>query len=208
MSIQRQQTTREEKLEQVFMYEETEIDGVVLFTPRRFSDSRGWFSETYNQQGSAIAYKGVTFVQDNQSCSVPAFTMRGLHFQIAPRAQDKLVRVISGSVIDVAVDIRVGSPTFGMHVARLLSAENGSQLFVPKGFAHGFMTLEPNSEVVYKVSDYYAPECERGLLWRDPALAINWQADASAVTVVDRDDNCPTLAELPTYFSFDGSPNH
>jgi dTDP-4-dehydrorhamnose 3,5-epimerase len=186
------------------MYQETELEGVVLFTPRRFSDSRGWFSETYNQQGSCDAYNGVSFVQDNQSLSVPAFTMRGLHFQIAPHAQDKLVRVVSGSVIDVAVDIRVGSPTFGKHVAQVLSAETGAQLFVPKGFAHGFMTLEPNSEVVYKVSDYYAPECERGLLWRDPALAIDWRVEQSGVTVVDRDDACPTLAELPAYFQYEG----
>jgi dTDP-4-dehydrorhamnose 3,5-epimerase len=184
------------------MFEQTAISGVVVFTPRRFEDARGWFAETYSAAKSGDAFGHVSFIQDNQSLSRPAFTMRGLHFQTAPHAQDKLVRVLRGSVLDVAVDIRVGSPTYGQHVAVTLSAENMKQLFVPKGFAHAFMTLEDNCEVAYKVSDIYAPECEGGLLWRDPALGINWPVPHEKVVVVERDDSFPTLANLPAHFHF------
>jgi dTDP-4-dehydrorhamnose 3,5-epimerase len=182
------------------MFVATEIPDVILFTPKRHADDRGWFSETYNEQAHAAAFGGVRFTQDNHSCSRRLGTLRGLHFQTPPRAQDKLVRVLRGAVIDVAVDIRVGSPTFGKHVARTLSAENGAQLFVPKGFAHGFLTLEPDTEVAYKVSDGYAPANEGCLLWSDPALAIDWPDLGVPYTIAERDAAAPTLAALPPHF--------
>lgn len=176
------------------------IADVKLVTPKFFRDERGFFVETYRADKFVAAGVDVTFVQDNHSLSVEAGTIRGLHFQTPPRAQDKLVRCTRGAILDIAVDIRRGSPTFGQHVAVELSAANGHQLFVPKGFAHGFCTLEPNTEVVYKVSDYYAPECDRGLAWDDPALAIAWPvADTSAI-LSGKDRTHPRLSELPPAF--------
>lgn len=142
------------------------------------------------------------FVQDNQSLSREKGVIRGLHYQVEPRAQGKLVRVVRGAIFDVAVDIRQGSPHFGRHVAVTLSAENWSQLWIPVGFAHGFCTLEPDTEVIYKVTDYYAPECDRGIAFDDPALGIAWPVPAGAATLSDKDRKNPTLAELGQQFLY------
>jgi dTDP-4-dehydrorhamnose 3,5-epimerase len=177
-----------------------EIPAVKVIRPKIIPDERGFFSETYNKQALKAAGIDVEFVQDNHSLSREKGVIRGLHFQIPPRAQDKLVRVIRGSIFDVAVDIRRGSPTFGRHVAVVLSAENWRQLWVPKGFAHGFCTLEPNTEVVYKVTDLYARECDKGIAWDDPALGIAWPIPAHAVIVSDKDRKHPRLSEIGSPF--------
>ena len=137
------------------------------------------------------------FVQDNHSFSSAKGVVRGLHFQIKPHAQGKLVRVARGAIFDVALDIRGGSPTFGRHVSTILSAENWAQIWIPEGFAHGFCTLEPNTEVLYKTTAYYSPECSRGIKWDDPALGIAWPADPDDVVLSDADRNFPRLADLP-----------
>jgi dTDP-4-dehydrorhamnose 3,5-epimerase len=134
--------------------------------------------------------------------SVAAGTLRGLHFQVAPHAQGKLVRVARGAVFDVAVDIRAGSPTFGRHVSTVLSADNWMQVWIPAGFAHGYCTLEPNTEVIYKVTDYYAPDCDRGLRWDDAALGIQWPADRATITVSEKDRRQPSLTEMPPAFTY------
>jgi dTDP-4-dehydrorhamnose 3,5-epimerase len=177
------------------------IAGLMLIEPKVFSDSRGFFSETYNRQDLADAGFSVTFVQDNHSLSVKQGTIRGLHYQVPPFAQDKLVRVLRGSILDVALDIRVGSPTFGQHVEVVLSANNWKQLLVPKGFAHGFCTLEPNTEVMYKVSNPYSPQFDSGILWNDPALGIAWPAFGGTEISV-KDMNLPRLKEIKSPFSF------
>jgi len=141
-------------------------------------------------------------VQDNHSLSAKVGTVRGLHFQTAPHAQDKLVRCGRGALRDVAVDIRHGSPTFGQSVAVELSAENGRQLLVPKGFLHGFVTLEPDTEIVYKCTDYYAPDCDAGVRWNDPALGIDWGISEDDAVLSDKDTTAPLLADLPTYFTY------
>ncbi|MGH7215513.1 MAG: dTDP-4-dehydrorhamnose 3,5-epimerase, partial [Tepidisphaeraceae bacterium] len=152
---------------------DTEIPAVKLLVPKRFGDQRGFFSETYNRKTlDALGISG-EFVQDNHSLSAERGVVRGLHYQVAPMAQDKLLRVVRGSVLDVALDIRRDSPTFGRHVTAVLSAENWRQLYVPAGFAHGFATLEPNTEVLYKVTAYYSPAHERGIRWNDPRLGID-----------------------------------
>lgn len=176
----------------------TAIAGVMLVEPRRFEDMRGWFMETWSEAASLEAFGGVRFVQDNQSLSRATGTVRGLHFQLPPHAQAKLVRVVRGAILDVAVDIRAGSATFGQHVAVELSADNARQLFVPAGFAHGFITRAPDTEVAYKVSDIYAPACEGGLLWDDPALGIDWGPGAATAVVAERDRSWPKLADLAT----------
>ena len=173
----------------------TEIPEVKLLRPARFGDERGFFSETFRAEW----FPGTSFVQDNHSLSAAAGTVRGLHFQIGDAAQVKLVRVPRGSVLDVAVDLRSGSPTFGRAVSRTLSAESWEQLWIPVGFAHGFCTLEPDTEVLYKVSAYDSPELERGLAWDDPALGIEWPGFAGAV-LSERDAGWPGLADLPEYF--------
>lgn len=182
------------------MIERLAIPDVWVYTPRRFEDERGWFAETFNVKALDEALGGVTFVQDNHSMSRHAGTMRGMHLQTPPKAQDKLVRAVRGSVLDVAIDIRKDSPTYGKWVSAVLSAENGAQIFVPKGFAHGFLTLEPDTEVVYKVSDYYSREHERGVVWNDPAIAIDWPFRDEEMTIVDRDRQFPVLAALEHYF--------
>lgn len=182
------------------MIERLSIPDVWVHTPRRFEDDRGWFSEVFNAGAFSESLRGVVFVQDNHSLSRKAGTLRGLHMQIPPKAQDKLLRVLRGSVLDVAVDVRRESPSYGRWVSALLSASNGAQIFVPKGFAHGFLTLEPDTEVLYKVSDYYSPEHERGLLWNDPALAIDWGFSEEQVTIVERDQHFPRLAALEQHF--------
>lgn len=185
--------------------ERCEIPGVLVVEPSRHGDERGFFSETFRASWFEELGLGLPWVQDNHSRSAAAGTMRGLHFQIGDAAMDKLVRVTRGAVLDVAVDLRVGSPWFGRHVAVELSEANWRQLFVPKGFAHGFMTLEPDSEVVYKVSAYYAQEAERGLRFDDPALGIPWPLSGDDVIVNDRDRSWPPLAELPGFFEFGGA---
>ena len=180
--------------------EETAIPAVKIVTPKKFGDHRGFFSETWNRAAFAEAGLDLDFVQDNQSLSAPVGTLRGLHFQSPPFAQDKLVRVTRGRILDVAVDIRASSPTFGKHVAVELSVENWKQLLVPVGFAHGFVTLEPDTEVLYKVTAPYAPQNDRGLAFDDPALGIDWRLPLSGLTLSDKDRKHPCLAEMLRYF--------
>lgn len=177
--------------------EQLGIADVKLFTPRIFRDERGFFSETFSARDLAAAGIAESFVQDNHSLSRMKGVVRGLHFQIPPRAQGKLVRVTRGAILDVAVDIRRGSATYGQHVATMLSAKNWRQLWIPGGFAHGFCTLEPDTEVQYKVTDYYAPECDRGVRWNDPALGIAWPIAAELAILSDKDKKQPMLADLP-----------
>jgi dTDP-4-dehydrorhamnose 3,5-epimerase len=184
----------------VLSVEATAIPDVKIVTPKRIGDPRGYFSETYHRQRFAEAGITIDFVQDNQSLSAAVGTIRGLHFQSAPFAQDKLVRVLRGRILDVAVDLRRSSPTFGQHVAVELSAENGRQLLVPIGFAHGFCTLEPDTEIHYKVSAYYSAANDHGLAWDDPALGIAWPIDAARAVLSDKDRRQPKLADLPAYF--------
>lgn len=174
----------------------TAIPDVKLIVPARYGDERGFLSEVYERSAFQEAGIGIEFVQENHSFSARRGTVRGLHFQVPPRAQAKLVRVSRGAILDVAVDLRPDSPTFGRHVSAVLSAENWHQLYVPVGFAHGFCTLEPDTEVIYKLSDVYAPEHERGVLWNDPALGIDWPVDAAVAIVSPRDRTHPRLAEL------------
>jgi dTDP-4-dehydrorhamnose 3,5-epimerase len=185
--------------------EATNIDGLLLLTPTRLGDERGWFMETYRADVLAEAGIGVTFVQDNQALSAQAGTIRGLHFQRAPHAQGKLIRCTRGAILDVAVDLRPGSTTFGDHQVMELSAENARCLFVPAGFAHGYCTLTDNSEVQYKVTDYYAPDCEGGLFWRDDALGIAWPVTVDEAIVSERDRTWPRLEELKRTLAEGGS---
>jgi len=184
------------------MIETHKIDGILTITPNKFGDERGFFSETYNKKLLAEAGINKEFVQDNHSLSAEKGVIRGLHFQTEPHAQDKLVRVTRGAILDVAVDIRKGSPTFGRHVAVELSAKNWRQLFVPTGFAHGFCTLAPNTEVVYKVTNYYSPECDKGLAFDDPELGIDWPVTSLMAILSEKDKAHPKLSELPDYFLF------
>jgi dTDP-4-dehydrorhamnose 3,5-epimerase len=181
----------------------TAFPEVIVIIPARHGDHRGYFSETYNRRAMAAAGIAVDFVQDNQSLSADRGTVRGLHFQIPPVAQDKLLRVIRGALLDVAVDIRIGSPSFGRHVTARLSASGGEQIFIPAGFAHGFCTLEPDTEVLYKVSDYYSQPHERALLWCDPALAIDWPVTPGAAVLSDKDGRAPALERIEPWFRYD-----
>jgi len=176
------------------------IPDVWTYTPKRFGDARGWFSETFNAGVLGEMLGGLTFVQDNQAFTQAQYTLRGMHFQAPPKAQDKFVRVLRGSVLDVAVDIRRGSPTLGRWVSAVLSAENGAQIFVPKGFAHGYLTLEPDTEVFYKVTDYWSRENEGGIAWDDPAIGVDWGVAAGSVNMADRDRQFPRLADLAPVF--------
>ena len=180
--------------------EETAIPAVKIVTPKKFGDHRGFFSETWSRKAFTEAGLDLDFVQDNQSLSAPTGTLRGLHFQSPPFAQDKLVRVTRGCILDVAVDIRVSSPTFGKHVAVELSAQNWKQLLVPVGFAHGFVTLEPDTEVLYKVTAPYGPANDHGLAFDDPALGIDWRLPHAELVLSDKDRRHPRLADLPRYF--------
>jgi len=179
---------------------QTEIADVKLIVPRIHRDRRGFFSETYNKAGLTSLGTNLEFVQDNHSLSAERGVVRGLHFQIPPFAQDKLVRVIRGSVFDVAVDIRRGSPTYGKHVARVISVADWNQFLVPAGFAHGFCTLEANTEVIYKVTNYYSPEHDRGMLWSDPDLGIAWPVAENEAILSDKDKKQPRFRDLPKYF--------
>lgn len=183
-------------------FEKLDIPDVVVIEPKKFGDSRGYFMETFRQALFAEHVGDFAFVQDNQSLSAEVGTVRGLHFQLDPMAQGKLVRCIAGALLDVAVDIRSGSPTYGKHVAVELTAENGKQLWVPPGFAHGFCTLAPNTEISYKVTNYYSAEHDRGLLWSDPALGIDWPVDLERAALSEKDKRQPSLADLGAVFSY------
>jgi dTDP-4-dehydrorhamnose 3,5-epimerase len=178
----------------------TDIPDVKVLLPKKFGDHRGFFSEVYSDKLLAGCGIDLRFVQDNHSLSAEKGVVRGLHYQIAPMAQDKLIRVVRGAIVDVAVDIRRGSPTFGKHVSVVLSAENWKQMFVPAGFAHGFATLEPNTEVLYKVTNYYSPSHERGIRWNDPKLGIDWQVPENAAVLSERDRKHPMLADATDLF--------
>ncbi len=180
--------------------EPTAIEAVKIITPRRFGDARGWFSEVYSKKLFGEVGIELDFVQDNHSASSTKGTIRGLHFQTPPFAQDKLIRVTRGRILDVAVDLRRSSPTFGQHVAVELSQENGRQLLVPVGFAHGFCTLEDDTEVLYKVTNYYAPAHDFGLAWDDPELGIAWPVPPDQAILSDKDRKHPRLADLPWLF--------
>ncbi len=176
------------------------IPDVKLITPKKFGDHRGFFIETYSRQKLAPHGIDFEFVQDNHSMSAAVGTVRALHYQLAPFAQGKLIRVLKGAILDVAVDIRRDSPTFGKFAAEVLSAENGRMMWVPVGFAHGFETLEPNTEVAYKVTNYYAPTHERGIRWNDPAIGVPWSTTPTAATLSDKDKIAPLLAEAKEIF--------
>lgn len=179
---------------------ETEIPAVKRVRPKRHGDARGWFSETFRADVLAEAGIPCAFVQDNQSFSAPQGTIRGLHFQIPPQPQAKLIRVLAGAILDVAVDIRRDSPTFGKHVAVTLDAEGGEQLFIPHGFAHGFCTLTPDVMVAYKVDSYYSPAHDRALVWNDPEIGIAWPVSEAEAILSDKDRRAPRLADLGPAF--------
>lgn len=178
------------------------IADVILVKPKVHGDERGYFVETFRQDKfeAALGYQ-VNFVQDNESKSSRG-VLRGLHYQLAPHAQSKLVRVIQGAVLDVAVDIRAGSPTYGQHVAVELSAENKQQLFVPRGFAHGFVVLSETAIFAYKVDNYYSPECDRGLAFDDTDLAIDWRLSLDGLQLSSKDTQQPAFSELEMDFDF------
>lgn len=180
--------------------------GVRRIQTRRFSDDRGWFSETYSAPKLLELGIETPFVQDNQSFSIPVGTIRGIHFQRPPYAQAKLVRCVRGKILDFAIDLRRGSPTFGKYVAAELTAENGDQLYVPVGFGHAFVTLEPNTEVAYKVSEIYAPQSDGGIIWNDPTIAIKWPLPVSGAVLSEKDKKLPSLAEFDSPFEHDGQP--
>jgi dTDP-4-dehydrorhamnose 3,5-epimerase len=184
------------------LIERLEIPDVLSISPTRHGDQRGFFSEVY--RADVFAAHGITqpFVQDNHVLSAHRGVLRGLHFQIAPSAQGKLVRCLRGAILDIAVDIRAGSPTFGRHVALELSAANWRQIWVPVGFAHAYVTLEPDCEVVYKVTSFYDPAAERGLAWDDPDLDIDWRVAAEELTISEKDQNNPRLADLEPAFRY------
>lgn len=180
----------------------TAIPDVIMLTPRRFGDGRGWFTETYSTRSFAQALGEIVFVQDNQAFSAARGTLRGLHFQRPPQAQAKLVRVLKGSIFDVTVDLRAGSPTYGRWVGVALTAERGEQLFVPHGFAHGYCTLEPETEVAYKVDGFYAPDCDAGLAWDDPTLAIDWPISPHEAILSDKDRTLPAFKDFVSPFTY------
>lgn len=182
------------------------IPEVRIIRPKRHGDARGFFSETWSRRALAGAGIDIDFVQDNHAFSAEAGTVRGLHFQTPPFAQAKLVRVVRGAILDVAVDIRAGSPSYGRHVTAVISAENWEQILVPAGFAHGLVTLEPGTEVLYKVSAPYSADHDRGLLWNDRALGIDWRLDEAEAIVSDKDRRQPALAGLPAWFHYAPEP--
>ena len=182
--------------------EDTPLDGVKLLTPKRFPDSRGFFAETYAAQPLADAGLVATFVQDNHSLSHVVGTLRGLHFQMPPHGQVKLVRCGRGALFDVAVDVRRGSPTYGQWFGAELSAENGCQLWIPQGFAHGFVTRLPDTEIIYKCSDYYAPQTEGAIAWNDPDIGIDWDMGVTTPHLSDKDAIAPPLVAFDTPFNY------
>jgi dTDP-4-dehydrorhamnose 3,5-epimerase len=184
--------------------EPTSLPGVMILTPVRFGDSRGFFSESWNRRRMAEAGLDHDFVQDNHSLSREVGTVRGLHFQAPPHAQAKLVRCGRGRLFDVAVDIRRGSPTYGHWTGVELSAENGRQLLIPEGFLHGFVTRAPDTEILYKCSDYYAPDCEGAVRFDDPDIGIDWGLGATAPVLSDKDAAAPGLAGFHSPFQWRG----
>jgi dTDP-4-dehydrorhamnose 3,5-epimerase len=179
------------------------IPEVKVLRPKRHGDPRGFFSETYNKRTLGAAGIHLDFVQDNHSFSADAGTVRGLHFQTPPFAQDKLVRVVRGRILDVAVDLRRGSPTFGRHVTAQISADEWNQILVPVGFAHGIVTLDPDTEIIYKVTNYYSAVHDKGVRWNDPALEIKWPVAESDAILSEKDRNQPLLRELQTFFIYE-----
>ena len=179
---------------------------MLCITPRIFSDQRGWFSETFRVDRFAQYAGAVVFIQDNQSLSRDVGTLRGLHFQLPPHTQAKLVRCLTGAIFDVAVDIRKGSPTYGKWIGVELSAENRKQLYIPEGFAHGFMTLQPDTMIFYKVTDYYAPDCDRGLAWNDPIIAIEWPLKTGSPVLSEKDVKQPSFHDFQSPFAYNGVP--
>ena len=185
-----------------FTADEAGLPGVLLVRPTRFGDARGYFMETYERDAYAALGIGAVFVQDNQSLSATPGTLRGLHFQTEPFAQAKLVRVLRGAIFDVAVDIRLGSPTYAHWCGARLTADGAEQLFVPRGFAHGFVTLEPMTEVAYKVDAPYSAACDGGIAWNDPQVAVEWPWPTDGLTLSAKDQALPTLAAKPSPFTF------
>lgn len=183
---------------------DTALPGVKRLVPRRFGDSRGFFSETWNAARMAEAELTFDWVQDNHSYSAEAGTVRGLHYQAPPMAQTKLVRVARGAVLDVAVDVRRGSPTYGRWISETLSAENGAQLLVPRGFLHGFVTLEADTDVIYKVDAFYDPGCDGAVRFDDPDLGIDWGLDAGSVHLSDKDAAAPLFRAFQSPFEYEG----
>jgi len=181
------------------------VGGPVEVIPAQIADERGYFSEIYRSDIFAERVESIEFVQDNQSLSIRAGTIRGLHFQTHPAAQGKLVRCLAGRLLDVAVDLRMDSPTFGHWISVVLSPENNNQLWVPVGFGHGFCTLEPNTIISYRVTNYYSREHDKGVAWDDPDIAIGWPDVADAETLSAKDQAQPSLRELPRYFSMKDS---
>ena len=177
-----------------------QIPEVKLIRPKKHGDHRGFFSEVYNKKEWLKNGIDIDFIQDNHSLSEKKGTLRGLHYQTAPFAQDKLVRCVRGSILDVAVDIRKNSPTFGQHVSAVVSADEWNQILVPIGFAHGILTLEPNTEIIYKVSNYYSPENDRGIIWNDPKLNIDWNIANDDIILSDKDTQQPSFEEAE-YFN-------
>ena len=180
-----------------------EIDGPFEIIPRKIEDERGYFSEIFKLDRFVERVPSVEFVQDNQSLSVKAGTVRGVHFQSNPAAQGKLVRCLAGKLFDVAVDLRTDSPTFGKWISTILLPENNNQLWVPVGFGHAFCSLEPNTIISYRVTSYYSPENDKGVAWDDPDIAIDWPAIADSETLSAKDRQQPSLADLPAYFSME-----
>jgi dTDP-4-dehydrorhamnose 3,5-epimerase len=183
--------------------EPTSLPGVLILTPRRFADARGWFCEVWNAATLAAQGIDIPFVQDNHSYSRDAGTIRGLHYQRPPHAQAKLVRCGRGRILDVAVDIRAGSPAYGRWVGIELSAENGRQLLIPEGFLHGFVTLEPDCEVLYKCSDAYAPDCDGAVRFDDPLIGIDWGIDPARAILSDKDRAAPAFQNFATPFHYE-----
>ncbi|MEQ8897065.1 MAG: dTDP-4-dehydrorhamnose 3,5-epimerase [Roseovarius sp.] len=185
--------------------ETTKLGGVLILTPQRHGDTRGFFSESWNRRRLEEAGISAEFVQDNHSLSAKAGTVRGLHFQAPPHAQAKLVRCGRGRLFDVAVDIRKGSPTFGQWMGVELSFENGKQLYLPEGFLHGFATREPDTEILYKCTDYFAPECDGAVRFDDPDLGIDWGIDTGAAVLSDKDAAAPLFREFDSPFVWEGA---
>lgn len=189
-----------------FIVTNTDIKDVLLIQPGRFGDDRGWFSESWNKEKYSNAGIDLEFVQDNHSFSAKRGTVRGLHFQSPPAAQAKLIRCGRGSLLDVAVDIRVGSPTYGKWVAEQLSFTNGHQLYVPVGFAHGFITLEPDSEIIYKCSSFYTPNCEGVIQFDDPEIGIEWGIQKNQCIISDKDAAAECLSKIDNPFTYGHNP--
>ena len=190
-------------IESLLNVDETPLAGLRVLTPRRFGDARGFFSESWNARRMAENGMDIAFVQDNHSLSTEPATLRGLHFQSPPHAQAKLVRCGRGRLWDVAVDIRKGSPTFGRWFGTELSFENGRQMLIPEGFLHGFVTLQPETEIVYKCSDYYTPDCDRAIAWDDPDLAIAWPLDGGAPVLSEKDAVAPAFRDFENPFTWE-----